>query len=108
MAQQTLCLLHINVLSITLHWVSEKSDVFSYYLTYVTNILARKTYAEKLMKEPKKAISKQDKVISDTCENILKIQNTFSDIRPPSVGKYLLLTKWLLPDIYSFVCYNVK
>jgi len=49
---------------------------------------ARKDYVEKLMKEPKKAISDQDQLISQTCENMLRIQNTFSDIGPPTVGMF--------------------
>ncbi|KAF6037136.1 hypothetical protein EB796_004544 [Bugula neritina] len=58
---------------------------------FMSDPRARKDYVEKLMKEPKKAISDQDQLISQTCENMLRIQNTFSDIGPPTVGSFFAM-----------------
>ena len=58
----------------------------------LTIFLVRKVYLSQLMSQPKKAISKHDQLISETCENILKIQNTFPAIGPPAVGMYMNLS----------------
>ncbi|XP_067933396.1 uncharacterized protein [Watersipora subatra] len=58
---------------------------------FMSDINARREYLEKLMKDPQMAVSRQDKLITETCENILKIQNTFPTIAPPSVGPFFAM-----------------